>query len=68
MARVTIEIEVEVDGGPNSRPEDFVFLSLRVGDPCDPIKLEGGAPAPRRLARALALAAGKRLSKKAAMD
>lgn len=60
MAKVKIEVEVEVTGGP--KPEHFTFVSMSVGDEPS-CQLPPDVPAPRRLLRDLALAAGKKLAK-----
>jgi hypothetical protein len=62
MAKVKIEIEVEVDGPVNAlKPEDFTFVNLTVpGGQSIPLPLEQTL-APRRLSRDLALVAGKAL-------
>lgn len=63
MAKVKIVVEVEVSGGATDDPEAFDFVSLKVGDDAEAFTLPAHAPAPRPLARALAVAAGKGLQK-----
>ncbi len=65
--KVKIEIEVEVEGpvGPDAKAEDFSFVNLKVFTvDGQTIPLPPKDPAPRRLAKDLALAAGKAILEK----
>lgn len=60
--KVKLEVEVEVEGNPQGKPEDFVFLNVKVGtNPSCPLPPD--APAPRRFVKDLALAAGTKIAK-----
>ncbi len=63
MAKVKITVEVEVSGAPNAKPEDFEFVSIKC-EGQQACMLPKDVPAPRRLAKDLALAAGLALNKK----
>ena len=59
--KVKIEVEVNVEPvGNAARPSGYKFVSLSIGDG-SPIPIPPDAPAPRRLARELAEAAGAAL-------
>jgi hypothetical protein len=68
MAKVKIEVEVEIDGKPNAtKPEDFTFVGVKVlGGEFQQCPLPKDAPCPRRFVADLVAAAAAAKSPKKA--